>query len=150
MRIRDDKTFDATLDSIQSQPASTGRTGTGAFAHPMTNLGVPPGPPMDCGGGYLWDHALAWVPEYEPPETPTVPPPHPPPTIDVESITRELGLAKMSTPGELRLARRRFMWENHPDRNPELPASLANRRVAIANMLVDRALETLPRPQRGE
>jgi hypothetical protein len=42
------------------------------------------------------------------------------------------------------------MWENHPDRNPELPASLANRRVAIANMLVDRALETLPRPQRGE
>ncbi len=31
------------------------------------------------------------------------------------------------------------MWANHPDRRPDAPRELANRRVAIANMLLDRA-----------
>ena len=31
------------------------------------------------------------------------------------------------------------MWVNHPDRRPDAPRELANRRVAIANMLLDRA-----------
>jgi hypothetical protein len=35
------------------------------------------------------------------------------------------------------------MWNNHPDRRPDVPRELANRRVAIANMLVDRAQSAL-------
>jgi hypothetical protein len=54
-----------------------------------------------------------------------------------------LGLTSFSTSDEFHRARRRFMWRNHPDRRPEIPAALANRRVAIANMLIDRALKGL-------
>ncbi len=56
------------------------------------------------------------------------------------TIARELGLPDAATPDALQRARRRFMWRNHPDRRQDIPADLANRRVAIANMLVDRAL----------
>ena len=31
------------------------------------------------------------------------------------------------------------MWDNHPDRRRDLDRDLANRRVALANMLLDRA-----------
>ena len=45
-----------------------------------------------------------------------------------------------------RLARRRFMWANHPDRRPDVPPALANRRGAIANMLIDQAEGALAAP----
>ena len=35
------------------------------------------------------------------------------------------------------------MWANHPDRRPDAPHDLVNRRVAIANMLLDRAKAAL-------
>ena len=140
MRTRDVKTFGATLDSIQDPPESPGRSDEAAFALPTANLSPPWGPSAERGVGSLWDHAQAWVPDPEAPETS---PPIPPRSIDIESIGSELNLKGLSTVGELHRARRRFMWENHPDRYPELHASLANRRAAIANMLVDRALEAL-------
>jgi hypothetical protein len=58
---------------------------------------------------------------------------------DTTSIARELGLCAGMTPADLRQRRRKFMWENHPDRAPALSRDVANRRVAIANMLFDRA-----------
>jgi len=67
------------------------------------------------------------------------------PSDDVEVVERELGLAKISTRSGLLQARRAFMWANHPDRRPEWPCDLATRRVALANMLIDRALR-LRRP----
>jgi hypothetical protein len=40
---------------------------------------------------------------------------------------------------QLNQRRRLYMWRNHPDRHPEAQRESATRRVAIANMLVDRA-----------
>jgi hypothetical protein len=93
-----------------------------------------------------WDQALAWVeaagepPQLEP--SPAGPPPVEPIaplTDDPEAIAAELGLSEATTLAEVRHTRRRFMWMNHPDRRPDAPRELANRRVAIANMLIDRA-----------
>ncbi len=67
------------------------------------------------------------------------------PSDDADSIAAELGLTGALTHDELNRARRRFMWNNHPDRRPDVPRELANRRVAIANMLVDRAQSALAR-----
>jgi len=39
--------------------------------------------------------------------------------------------------------RRRYMWANHPDRCADAPRERANRRVGIANMLIDRARAAL-------
>lgn len=65
------------------------------------------------------------------------------PSGDSEAeVERELALSSLQTVGALRSARRRFMWENHPDRRQDLPVDIANRRVAIANMLIDEALRT--------
>ena len=60
-------------------------------------------------------------------------------TDDPDAIAAELGLRGAPTLADLSLVRRRFMWANHPDRRPDAPRELANRRVAIANMLLDRA-----------
>lgn len=97
---------------------------------------APPAP----GESHLFEHAFAWVPE---PDAPQPPPPAPPPVRaveDLETIARELDLAPNASAEELHRARRRFMWENHPDRRPDLDPESASRRVGIANMLIDRAL----------
>ena len=70
------------------------------------------------------------------------------PRDDIEAIRRELQLATISTRAELQRARRRFMWANHPDRRTDLPRDLATRRVATANMLIDRALRDFDRARR--
>jgi hypothetical protein len=112
-------------------------------------------PPTEAADGptSAWDQALAWVeaageaPQVEPSrgEAPPVEPAAPrvepvaPLTDDPEAIAAELGLNDAPTLAVLRRARRRFMWINHPDRRRDAPHELANRRVAIANMLLDRA-----------
>lgn len=58
---------------------------------------------------------------------------------DADAIAKELGVLSQMGPAELRRRRRKFMWENHPDRSPAQARDVANRRVAIANMLFDRA-----------
>ena len=65
------------------------------------------------------------------------------PNDDVETVRQELALSGPLSSAELHAARRRFMWDNHPDRRPDWPRDLANRRVALANMLIDRALRDL-------
>ena len=67
--------------------------------------------------------------------------PKPLPSDAPEAIASELSLSGIADPSHLKSLRRRFMWTNHPDRRPDLPRDLANRRVAIANMLIDRALK---------
>jgi hypothetical protein len=104
-----------------------------------------------------WDQALAWVeaaaePPQAEPSAPLVepaarrfdsvaPPSEPiaPLTDDPDAIAAELGLSDALTLAQLNLVRRRFMWANHPDRRPDAPHDLVNRRVAVANMLIDRA-----------
>jgi hypothetical protein len=88
----------------------------------------------------LWEFAAAWAPEADPPP----PSPAPPrPSASAEDIAEELALATLRTPADLARARRRFMWENHPDRRIDLDRALANQRVATANMLLDRALAAM-------
>jgi hypothetical protein len=67
-------------------------------------------------------------------------PPRPLPSDAPDVIASELALSGTADLAGLQSLRRRFMWMNHPDRRPDLPRELANRRVAIANMLIDRAL----------
>ena len=109
-------------------------------------------PPTEAADGptSAWDQALAWVeaagepPQVEPgaaqaePAAPRVEPAAPL-SDDPDAIAAELGLSGAPTLADLNRARRRFMWANHPDRRPDAPRELANRRVAIANMLIDRA-----------
>ena len=95
------------------------------------------------GHHLLWEAAAAWTPEADPPPPPPAPPPlapaPPSPSASPEAIARELDLLALKTPADVARARRRFMWENHPDRRADLDRDLANRRVAIANMLLDGA-----------
>jgi hypothetical protein len=146
--MRDHKSFGNILEALDAP-----RRGGGSerrFANPLSTATAPI--PADAGDDpgveNLWDHAFAWALDRAP-DVPPEPPPVdlevPLPSDDPESIATELELASFSTSDEFHRARRRFMWRNHPDRRPEIPAALANRRVAIANMLIDRALKKFSR-----
>jgi hypothetical protein len=60
-------------------------------------------------------------------------------------IAAELGLAGPLTPDQLASRWRNFVWRNHPDRQPAHVRKRANDRVAIANILYDRARRELAR-----
>ena len=125
------------------------------FANPFLAATVPLAwtEALAAAGLNLWEQAFAWLPDSDEAPRPgaarnpeTASPPEPKratPGDDIATIARELGLAEARTPEALHRARRRFMWQNHPDRCPEIPGKLATRRVALANMLVDRALNEI-------
>jgi len=56
------------------------------------------------------------------------------------TVAEELGLRPGLTPRELNASRRAFALANHPDRVPPASRNEATRRMAIANILIDRAL----------
>jgi hypothetical protein len=89
------------------------------------------------GGGSSWDAALAWIEELDGPAA--IVEMRQPAADTAEAILDELGLNENLTYEELNQARRLYMWRNHPDRLGEAQRESATRRVAIANMLVDRA-----------
>ena len=89
------------------------------------------------GGGSSWDAALAWIEELDGPAA--IVETRQPAADTAEAILVELGLNENLTYEELNQARRLYMWRNHPDRHSEAQRESATRRVAIANMLVDRA-----------
>jgi hypothetical protein len=138
----------AEVESGRDDPQRIART----LGYPFAALD-PPADVADSQSTGAWDQALAWVeaagepPQVEPPRAaapsvkPIAPPVEPvaPLTDDPEAIAAELGLNDAPTLAVLKRARRRFMWANHPDRRSDAPRELANRRVAIANMLLDRA-----------
>jgi len=99
-----------------------------------------PDAPASGGSHSLWEFAAAWTPEADPPPPRPAPPPPPRPSIRPEDIAAELNLTTLRTKADVARARRRFMWDNHPDRRKDLDRELANRRVAVANMLLDRVL----------
>ncbi|MGA2792004.1 MAG: hypothetical protein ABSE69_00505 [Roseiarcus sp.] len=93
------------------------------------------------GGASHWHAALAWIEEQDE-ATALVEAQH---AADesAEAILAELGLTESLTDEELTRLRRLYMWRNHPDRRRESQRASATRRVAIANMLVDRARSRL-------
>jgi hypothetical protein len=94
------------------------------------------GPRTGAGGGAHWDSALAWLEDQDEPQ----PPPDPAPVeITPDLVLKELGPTEHLTVDELNRLRRLYMWRNHPDRRGEAQRESATRRVAIANMLIDRA-----------
>jgi hypothetical protein len=98
------------------------------------------------GGGSHWEAALAWIEESEDAvAAPAAPePPLGPDLGDTpDAISRDLGLTDDLSHDELNRLRRLYMWRNHPDRHDETQRARATRRVAIANMLVDRAQSRL-------
>jgi hypothetical protein len=144
--MREQKSFGRILEALDAprRGDASGRP----FTNPLSTATapIPADASDDPGVENLWDHAFAWALDRAP-DASLEPPPIkldvPPPSDDPESIATELELASFSTSDEFHRARRRFMWRNHPDRRPEIPSALANRRVAIANMLIDRALKRL-------
>ncbi len=94
-----------------------------------------------AGGASHWHAALDWLDEQDGPtalvESPSI--------VDdsAEAVLAELGLAENLTERELSRLRRLYMWRNHPDRHRESQRANATRRVAIANMLLDRARSRL-------
>ncbi len=100
---------------------------------------------LTAGSHYLWDRAEDWVPEAEPEPEPPLPSPRAAPNLGPTAIFEELGLSHLNTADDLNRARRKFMWENHPDRRGDISLEIAHQRVATANMLLDRALAHLAR-----
>jgi hypothetical protein len=90
------------------------------------------------GGASHWAAALAWLEEQDEPAA-SAPAPRQPRDESPEAILAELGLSERLTHDEISQLRRLYMWRNHPDRHSEAERENATRRVAIANMLVDRA-----------
>jgi len=146
-RKRAPTSFGSVLAEVEN-----GRGDPERVAHPLGYPFAAVDPPAEAADGptSAWDQALAWVegmgepPRAEPPraEPPPAAPrfePAAPLTDDPDAIAAELGLSGAPTLADLKRVRRRFMWANHPDRRPDAPRDLANRRVAIANMLLDRA-----------
>ena len=65
----------------------------------------------------------------------------PPAACDRETIAKELRLDPQLTARELERIRREFALANHPDRVAPLDRDLATRRMTLANMLIDQALQ---------
>ena len=151
MGSRNDSTFSRILDEVARSDDCERRFGPAgdALGQSFATFAAPIAP--DAGGQFgpieAWDQARDWI--AEPQEAAPAPATGAPPSDDPDSIAAELGLSGAATPDDLNRARRRFMWNNHPDRRPDAPRELANRRVAIANMLVDRALDALARARRA-
>ena len=150
-RLRNDSTFSQILDEVVRSDDLERRFGPvgAALGNSFATFAPPIAP--DAKGQYGptegWNQALDWI--AEPQEAAPAAAIARPPSDDPDSIAAELGLSRALTHDELNRARRRFMWNNHPDRRPDVPRELANRRVAIANMLVDRAQGALARGRRA-
>ncbi len=138
-------TFSQVLDEVVRADDSERRFGRfgKTLGHPFDSFAPPIGSDAnkEFAAAERWDQALDWI--TEPSSAAGAAKTASAPSDDPAAIAAELGLTNALTHGELNRARRRFMWNNHPDRRPDVPRDLANRRVAIANMLLDRAQNAL-------
>ncbi len=138
--------FDAALENVERMDAPESEDPR-PFAIAAPAVAALPTDRSNFSGGAhsLWEFAAPWTPEADPPAPPAPPPVDetPKPSARPEAVAEELGLEELKTAADVAKARRRFMWDNHPDRRKDLDRELANRRVAIANMLLDRALAAL-------
>jgi hypothetical protein len=123
--------------------ASEGSTATCSSANPLASTIFPTDDNgrQAAGGASHWQAALDWLEEQEGPAA--LVESLSPADDSAEAILAELGLADNLTDRELSRLRRLFMWRNHPDRHRESQRASATRRVAIANMLLDRARSRL-------
>jgi hypothetical protein len=144
--------FDAELETVERMDALEWEDSPPYPVAPAVVAALATDRSAFSGGGHsLWEFAAAWTPEADPPLPRPAPAiaETPKPSARPEAVAEELGLAGLRTTADLAKARRRFMWDNHPDRRKDLDRDLANRRVAIANMLLDRALAVMQSRRRA-
>jgi hypothetical protein len=105
------------------------------------------GPDPGGGGEARWDFAMQWTDERAPPARRPSPDPAAetavPRSDSAAAIAEELGVGAALTPWQLASRWRRFVWRNHPDRQPAHERDRAGARVAIANALYDEARREL-------
>ena len=134
MAQRNNSTFSRVLDKVVRSDNSERRFGRAGMPHgyPFATLAPPvqSDASRECGPSERWDQALDWI--AEPQDAASAPDMAGAPSDNATLIAAELGLTGALTHDELNRARRQFMWNNHPDRRPDVPRELANRRVAIA------------------
>jgi hypothetical protein len=113
-----------------------------AIASPSLSLeslfSIDEGAGLAPGDASHWAAALAWLEEQDEPPAAALAP-QALKDESPEAIQAELGLSEQLTHEEIAQLRRLYMWRNHPDRHGEAERENAPRRVAIANMLLDRA-----------
>ena len=140
MADRRSDAFERALDEAGRRDNGPDHIGAGPTGGPRMR-GVAFGPAPGSGGKARFGLALDWTDEpadpAPPPQTPREPAGRSGDTsID---IAAELGLGLALTLDQLTSRWRDFVWRNHPDRQPVAARERANRRVAIANTLYDRA-----------
>jgi hypothetical protein len=143
--------FETALENVERMDAPESENSRPFAIAPPAMAALPTDRSSFSGGAHsLWEFAAAWTPEADPPAPAPAPPVDetPKPSARPEAVAEELGLEGLKTATDIAQARRRFMWDNHPDRRKDLDRDLANRRVAIANMLLDRALAALRQRRR--
>jgi hypothetical protein len=104
--------------------------------------GVAFGSAEGSGGKARFGLALDWTEPADRPAPPQLRPTRRPAERCGETpveIATEFGLGSALTLDQLTSRWRDFVWRNHPDRQPADARERANRRVAIANTLYDRA-----------
>lgn len=128
--------FDRVLDAVNRESRAHARA---AFVNPLAAaappLGEGPRPVSAIAGAF--DDAMAWTGEAALAGAEAIA------GDDIETVARELGALAGLSRDDLTRLRRRYMWANHPDRCADAPRERANRRVGIANMLIDRARAAL-------
>jgi hypothetical protein len=128
------------FDDILAEVRRADEPDVGRFVNPAAIATFPLGEPVASAVSPEWMDEADWLDEMD--ETAIVPTEFRTDDVD-EAIAQELGLSVALTEDDLHRVRRRFMWRHHPDRNLDIPRNDADRRVAIANMLIDQALERL-------
>jgi hypothetical protein len=137
--------FQRALDEAGRKDPAANETGAGPTSAPRVR-GVAFGAAPGAGGKARFGLALDWTGEPADRPRPPQPPlrPRPGRSGDTPSeIAAELGLGAALTLDQLTSRWRDFVWRNHPDRQPVAAREGANRRVAIANTLYDRARREL-------
>lgn len=147
MSDRRDDAFQRALDEARRQDRGLNDDGSEPAGGPRVRVNLEFGPAPGSGGEARFGLALAWTDDpadglgrlapastaetaNNPADTPA-------------EIAAELGLAAPLTPDQLASRWRKFVWRNHPDRQPDHARERANARVAIANTLYHRARREL-------
>jgi hypothetical protein len=141
MADRRSDAFERALDKAGRRDNAPDDSGAGPTGGARVR-GVAFGPAPGSGGRARFGLALDWTDEptdlAPPPQTPSREPAGRSGDTSAE-IATELGLSAALTLDQLTSRWRDFVWRNHPDRQPAAAREGANRRVAIANTLYDRA-----------
>ena len=134
---------DARRAARRREGAREGGGSANANPNPLAGATFPidDDPRRTTGGASDWHAAMAFIEEPDEPAALVESPRGA--EESAEAILEELGLTEHLTEAELARLRRLYMRRHHPDRHRESQRASATRRVAIANMLLDRARSRL-------